>query len=499
MKVKIGLFLLTLLLTQSTLIAKDYDVTTFGAIADGKTLCTSAFQKSIDQASKDGGGRVIVPAGEFLIGSIVLKNNVELHLTKKAILLGSTTPSDYVKINRWIAMIMADNVHHISLTGNGVINGQGYQIALKLDSLFYAGKLDSAKYVLKERRPRVEVRPQLIEFVKCHNVKVNDVTLTNAASWVQSYYACNNLTINKIRVESDTYWNNDGIDIIDCKNVKITDCYVNASDDGICIKSYGRAWHGSPICDSIYIGNCVVRSSASAIKFGAASHGAFRNVTIEKIKVFDTFRSAIAIESYGNGILENVVIRNIKATNTGNAIFVRIGKAHEKMVPGKIIGLTISDVNVKIAKGIPDAKYKIRGPELPFFHNSFPSSITGLPGHDVEQITLKNITIKYPGGGHKAYANMPISRLDDVPENENHYPEFSMFGELPAWGFYIRHVNGLTMENIKMKLKKSDYRPAIVFDDVKKLKLLNHQITGDQKSNTIILHHTEGADIKENN
>ncbi|MFT7612836.1 MAG: parallel beta-helix repeat protein [Parvicellaceae bacterium] len=499
MKAKIILIVLISLLSVFEIVAKDYNVIDFGAKDDGATLSTLAIQKAIDQASADGGGRVVIPKGFFLIGSLVLKNNVELHLEKKATLLGSTNPSDYLKINRWIAMIMADNAQHISITGKGIIDGQGYEIASIIDSLFYCGEVDSSSYTLKEKRPSVKIRPQIIEMVYCNFVNIKGITLKNAASWVQSYFGCTHLIIDNIEVESDTYWNNDGIDIIDCKNVRITNCVINSSDDGICLKSYGMPMARTLFCDSIYISNCVVRSSASAVKFGTASFGGFKNVTIEKIKVYDTFRSAIALESFGNAVLENIVIRDIKATNTGNAIFVRIGQATEKMVPGKISGLVISDVKVKIAKGVPDAKYKLRGPALPFFHNPFPASVTGLPNQDVEQITLKNITIKYPGGGHKAYANMPISRLDDVPENENHYPEFSMFGELPAWGFYIRHVNGLTMENIKMKLKKSDYRPAIVFDDVKKLKLLNYQITGDQKSNTIILHHTEGADIKENN
>jgi len=498
MKVRFVLIILVSFLTCTGVLAKDYNVLDYGAKDDGITLSTVAIQKAIDQATEDGGGRVVIPKGSFLIGSLILKNNVELHLEKNSTLLGSTDPSNYIKLNRWIAMVMADSASHISITGKGTIDGQGHEIALHLDSLFYAGLLDSSKYVLKEKRPRVEVRPQLIEFVNCRQIKVSDIVLKHAASWVQSYYACEDLSIIGIRVDSDTYWNNDGIDIIDCKNVIINDCYINSSDDGICIKSYGRAWHGTPTCDNIHVSNCIVRSSASAVKFGAASHGAFTNVLIENIKVFDTFRSAIAVESYGNGILENVTIRNIKATNTGNAIFVRIGKAHQKMVPGKIKGLTISNVNVKIAKGIPDAKYIIRGPEPPFFHNPFPASITGLPGHDVQKITLKDITIKYPGGGNSAYANMPLHRINDVPENESHYPEFSMFGELPAWGFYIRHVQNLTMDNIKINLKKPDYRPGIVFDDVKELQLSNYQITGNPEGMSIYLINMDSPSFLEN-
>ena len=112
-----------------------------------------------------------------------------------------------------------------------------------------------------------------------------------------------------------------------------------------------------------------------------------------------------------------------------------------------------------------DYDYEIRGPELAYFHNVFPSSITGLPGHLVENVTLENIEIIYPGRGNRAYKNLPLSRLDDVPEIEAAYPDYSMFGELPAWGFYVRHVDGLTMKNITLKIKKPDYRPVMVFDD----------------------------------
>lgn len=481
-------FYITILLVfcQTISFSKDYDVLLFGAIGDGTTLNTCAIQSAIDKAYEDGGGRVIIPSGSFLSGSIILKSNVELHVSKKAILLGSTNPNNYEVINRWKALVMADSAINISISGKGVIDGQGYQLALNIDSLFYIGKIDSADYEFPEKRPKVTLRPQVIEFVNCNNINVSGITIRNSASWVQSYYMCTNLTIDGIRVESDTYWNNDGIDIIDCQKVRITNSYINASDDGICLKSYGRVRHGRPFCDSIYIANCIVRSSASAIKFGTASFGGFKNVTIEKIKVFDTFRSAIALESYGNGVLEKILIKDIHAVNTGNAIFIRIGRRTKKMNPGILKDVTIKNVKVQVPFKRPDFAYKIRGPALPFFHNIFPSSITALPGSPIMNLTLENIEITYPGRGNRAYANMPLSRLNEVPENAELYPEFSMFGELPAWGFYVRHVDGLTMKDIRIKIKKPDYRPALVFDDVKNLDLQSVQIVGDKKGELII-------------
>jgi len=482
---------------QHVVFAEDYIITSFGAVPDGKTLSTPAIQSAIDRAHQNGGGRVIIPAGRFLSGSIILRSGVQLHLNDSAMLLGSANPEDYIIINRWKGLVMADSAHNISITGTGILDGQGSKLAMNIDSLFYVGQIDSSDYILPEKRPKEALRPQIIEFVNCKNVKVSSVTIRNSASWVQSYYMCVNVTIDKIRVESDSYWNNDGVDIIDCQKVIISNCYVNASDDGICIKSYGRPWHGRPFCDDIHIFNCTIRSSASAVKLGTASFGGFKNILIEKIEVFDTFRSAIALESYGNGILENVIVKDVNAVNTGNAIFIRLGRRNTSMVAGILKDVTIKNLKAEIAFERPDYAYQIRGPALPFFHNIFPSSITGIPGYPVENVTLENIDIVYPGRGNKSYARMPLSRLNYVPEQEDKYPEFSMFGELPAWGFYVRHVDGLKMKNVKVRIKDPDYRPAFVFDDVNDLFLNSVQVKGDEKSNPIILHNTENVEIVE--
>ena len=279
---------LMVLAIQYVVYAEDYIITSFGAVPDGKTLSTPAIQSAIDRAHQNGGGRVIIPAGRFLSGSIILRSGVQLHLNDSAMLLGSANPEDYIIINRWKGLVMADSAHNISITGTGILDGQGSKLAMNIDSLFYVGQIDSSDYILPEKRPKEALRPQVIEFVNCKNVKVSSVTIRNSASWVQSYYMCINVTIDKIRVESDAFWNNDGIDIIDCQKVIISNCYINTSDDGICIKSYGRPWHGRPFCDDIHIFNCTIRSSASAVKLGTASFGGFKNILIEKIEVFDT-------------------------------------------------------------------------------------------------------------------------------------------------------------------------------------------------------------------
>ena len=477
---KYSILLLISLIFQISAYSEDYNILGFGAIGDGITLNTKNIQAAIDKASQNGGGRVIVPAGKFLSGCLVIKDDVELHLEKDAVILGSTSPFDYLSGDNLLHFINAENADNIGITGLGTIDGRGRLLALTIDSLFFAGKWEDPGYNYRRHRP--ERRPKLLHFTQCKNVVLEGFTARRSASWVLDFDRCVNLTIHKVTVDSDDYWNNDGIDIGDCRNVRITDCYINSADDGICLKSH----HPDSFNDSIYVANCTVRSSASAIKFGTASHGGFKNVKIENIYIFDTFRSAIAIESVDGGILENIEINDITANNTGNAIFIKLGHRNVDGKVGTLKNVKISNVVVQIPFGAPDLKYEIRGPELPFFHNTFPASISGLPDHDVENVSLENIRIIYPGRANNGYAHLPLHRLQDVPENESQYPEFSMFGELPSWGFYVRHVKGLSMKNISLKVEEYDFRPAFVFDDVRDLEMKQIKVEDKNRKQQVV-------------
>lgn len=458
---------------------KDYLVTAFGAIADGKTINTTAIQKAIDAAYKNKGGRVIFSKGKFLSGSIVLKDNVELFFEDGAILLGSINPNDYPKYEGIRALVLAYNSKNIAITGKGIIDGQGRELALAVDSLHHFGIKIDPNYNYRRMRPS-DGRGKLVSFVKCDSIKMTDITLKNSSGWVQCFEQSKNIIVDRIKVDSRAYWNNDGIDIDGCENVSVTNCDVNAADDGICLKSDSPGLQNN----NIYIANCTVRSSASAVKFGTGSYGSFKNVTIDNIKVYDTFRSAIAIESVDGAEIENIKVSNITAVNTGNAILIRLGHRNGDK-PGYIKNVSIKNVKAQIPFGRPDIDYDLRGPEVDYFHNPFPASIAGIPGYSIENVVLENIEITYPGRASKGMAYLPLSRLKDVLENEKGYPEFTMFGELPSFGFYVRHVNGIEMKNIKVTHEKEDFRPAFVFDDVKGLKMEKIDVPSD-KTNQII-------------
>ena len=467
--------------------AKDYNILDFGADSSGLSLSTIAIQSAIDKAVKKGGGTVVIPKGEFLTGTIQLASNIELHLDEGAILRGSTNPDHYYRLQRKKALIITENAEQVSITGMGEIDGQGADLALYLDSLFYVGQLDSNLYNIRLKRPKWSVRPQMIEFFNCSHVLVSGVTIKNGSSWVQRYELCNQLRIDSIKVESDTYWNNDGIDIVDCQNVVISNCDINASDDGICIKShFANQGNGVVYCENIQVLNCKVRSSASAIKLGTNSYGGFKNIVIKNIQVYDTYRSAIAIQSVDGGVVEGIIVENVYAINTGNALFIRLGNRirnrGEDAKAGSIKGIHIKDLTCEVPLEHPDYKYQIRGPELPFFHNVLPSSIVGIPYSKIEDVVLENVKILYPGGGNAAYANMSEYKASSVPEQIAHYPEFSMFGELPAWGLYCRHIRGITFNNVSLEIKEQDYRPAMYKEDVEVELPMVINVAGDQKA-----------------
>jgi polygalacturonase len=476
---------------------KTWDITSFGAKGDGQTNNSSSIQHAIDTASGQGGGVVLVPAGRFLTGVITLRSGVELRLAEEAVLLGSARRGDYGGIKA-SALIVAEGQHQLSITGKGIIDGQGRELAKDVIRMLQDGSLQDPEWQVvnpwHQKRPAESNRPGLIRFSHCNDVTLSGITLRDAACWVQTYVACSGLTLDHIRVESTAYWNNDGIDVVDCRDVKISNCEINAGDDGICIKSSDP--HSR--CENVRIEDCRVRSSASALKLGTASYGGFKHIIVRNLLVYDTYRSAIALESVDGGILEDVDIQHVLARNTGNAIFIRLGHRSKTAPIGIVRHVSIRDVTVEVPAGKPDKGYEMEGPEPDYPHNVFPSSITGLPGHPVQDVVLERVEMVYEGGGKKEKAWFGLDSLNKVPEREDSYPEFSMFGELPAWALYVRHATGIRLRDVILRYKKDDFRPAVIFDDVRSVVIQELQIPTAMSKPVVILKNCPSYKLKDN-
>ena len=450
--------------------AEVYDVTGFGAKPDGITLNTWSIQGAIDLISSRGGGVLEFPAGNYLTGSIFLKTGVEVRLLAGAVLLGSTNPYDYEKVENNYGFILAKDQKDISVTGKGMIDGQGFDLATNFVIQVHMGvREDQLKH------DRTSGRPKLFYLRECDGILIEGVKLKDAGEWTLVCDQCEHLTITGIDMDSKNYWNNDGIDIVDCRHVLIKDSHIDASDDALCLKSHSS----EHLCEDIEIRNCRARSSASAIKFGTVSRGGFKNIRIINNHVYDTYRSAITIASVDGAEIENVLVDSLYAVNTGNAIFLRTGERWHGGKRGYLRDVVISNLYVEVPADKADAGYSYEGPVEDLPRNISPAGIVGIPEIPIENITLRNVVIVYPGGGDSGYAfrGTTPEELESVPEMKDYYPEFSQFKELPAWGLYIRHAKGITLEGVSLVAAEKDYRPAIVTDDVSKLKIKDIRIT----------------------
>jgi hypothetical protein len=440
---------------QTEKLPPGHDPRDFGALADGKTLDTAAIQAAIDAAASSL-GRVHLTGAMFLSGSLILRSGICFHIASDATLLGSTDPAHY-RSGRWPALLLADSATDLHLSGKGTINGQGRELAGNVVKLLRAGKLNDPPDL---KRPSERHRPQLIEFSRCRRSSVRDLTLRDAACWVQTYRDCDDLVLEGLTVRSTAYWNNDGIDLYDCRRVVVRNCDIDCSDDGICLKS---ATPGK-FCEDILVESCRLRASASAFKMGTSSHGGFRRITVRDLRIRDTYRSAVTIQSVDGGHIEDIDVSDIVAENTGNAFFIRIGQRVAGRAAGSIRNIRIRNLAITVPNTAPDAGYPHAGPPVKRPHNVIPASIVGLPGHPVEHVTLENIRITMPGGADPAVAYIPLDGLHRMPDLPRRYPEFSMFGELPSWALFLRHTRGIVLRQSRFDLKSPDFRPALVLD-----------------------------------
>ena len=444
---------------------RDYNIVDYGAKADTTVLSTTALQKAIDDCSSAGGGRVIVPAGMYKTGSIRLKSDVHLYLEHGATLYGSTdlkdytpTKSDYISLRTQtttIQLIYADGVRNVVIDGYGTINGRG-RIFKKLSW-----------------NDEGITRPHLIRFIQSEDVTIRNVTLKNSGCWMQHYLACDRLRIEGIKVVNRNNYNNDALDIDGCHDVIVRGMIADSDDDGITLKSTSPR-----LCENIRITDCVISSHCNAVKLGTETNGGFRNINISGIvvkpsndqqeKFFGQWigTSAISLEIVDGGTLENVSVSNFTVEGTESPIFIRLGnrgrgyklRGEQKALSGKGNDDTIADLipinHVGSIDGIRIDNIQVRNA------GATGCSITGLPGHPVRNVLLSNISIHHKGGVKAEDLKLINDAITD--EKEKEYPEATMWGNLPAKGFFVRHARNIHFNNIDIKTEEPDVRPDFV-------------------------------------
>jgi polygalacturonase len=442
-------------------ISVQYNIKDFGATGDGKTLDSPFINKAIEEAAAKGGGTIYFPAGTYLSTSIRLKSNISLYIDQGATILAASASDGYqfdpAEPNIWgdslqyqdfghshwhNSLIWGENLQNISIMGPGTIWGKGLVRGAGNAPAGSGNKAIALKW--------------------CRNVILRDFSILMGGWFGILATGVDNLTVDNLKIDT----NRDGMDIDCCANVRISNCFVNSpQDDGICLKScYGLGL--AKATENVTITNCQVsgfeagslldgtykRNERSGnngptgrIKFGTESNGGFKNITISNC-VF-VFCRGLALESVDGALLEDVAISNITMRDIVNApIFIRLGermRGPKDAAVGEARRIMISNITVYNA----DPKYGV--------------IISGDKGHDIKDVALSDIRIYYKGGGTAGQA------AREVPGFEKEYPEPYRFGIMPSYGFFIRHVDGIELNNVELSFSENDMRPPFVLDDVK--------------------------------
>jgi hypothetical protein len=440
----------------------------FGARGDSVTLDTDAIQAAIDACTNMGGGTVYVPPGNYLTGTFTLKDNVTLHVGPSARLLGSTSLADYPSLGRTEAaidyldycLINAYRAHHIALTGEGCVDGQGAAFPYGAENYNFedlAAASDQQSYI----------RPTLLHFTDCQDVTISHLTLQHAASWCCNLEKCKELRIHGVHLFNRANQNNDGFDLKLCEDVMISDCHIDCGDDAIALQEGGLR---------IVVTNCIISTRWSAIRIGPDARGVFRDIAVSNCVIYDTYGAAIKIQEVERGVMENLCFDNLVMNHVTGPISLRLGGylgwRHErkKSLPiGVLRNIRFNNIRATVA----DNAYPLPH-EVPPFPGESKSclNVTGVPGYFVENVTFSGLHLTFPGGGSQEDAQRA------VPELRDRYPEYHMFGTLPAYGLYLRHVKGLTFEDVTLDTATPDLRPALVGEDVEDLELSNFRAAG---------------------
>jgi polygalacturonase len=360
-----------------------YNIVDYGAVGNGTTLCTEAIQKAVDACAEAGGGTVYIPAGKYLSGVIFLKSNVTLRIERGATLLASTDFEHFPPFKPGWRILSEDthlsslitgvDLENISVTGGGKLDGQGepWWEALWKDK-------DA-----KEGQPKILTygRPRVINLYRCRNVRIEGVTIVNSPSWTVHPVGCDNVVVDGISIinPADSP-NTDGINPESCRNVRISNCFIDTGDDCITLKS-GKDEEGrlkARPTENVTITNCVMYRGHGAVVIGSEMSGCVRNVVASNIVCAGTDRAVRIKSTRGRGgIVENIRFNNFVVENVKEPIYITSFYTYTDLEP-------VSE-RTPIFRDIAVSNFTIK-------NCPYTAKIFGLPEMPVQRLRVTDVT-----------------------------------------------------------------------------------------------------------
>ena len=428
-----------------------FNVQDFGVRADGITNNAAAINKAIETCSVAGGGTVFIPAGIYATGSIHLKSHVTLALDAGAVLkaLAGTidswepNPNDQGLMDaayyHWHAsLIWGEDLQSVRILGPGTLDGA----ALTRSSKVPAGLGDKA-----------------IALKQCRGVKIQNLNIQQGGHYAILATGCQDMLMDNVKIDTPR----DGLDLMQCRNVTISNCHINAvryadgqpagGDDAIKFGSDLSLGQVLP-SENVTVRDCFLSSGCNTLQFGSEMIGPFRKFRFENIRILLAGKAGIGITSNDGSIIDGVQCRNITMEKTFVPIFLKVSDVARVPVGSYQRG-AIRNVRFENITATECFSSTRKG--------EMPSVIWGKPGSPIENVTFKDVRITAKGGHPVAEAAL------NPPENDERFPQD--VGALPAYAWYLRHVNKIHFVGCDFGFKTDDGRPALVVDDGKDVRL----------------------------
>lgn len=435
-----------------------YNIKDYGS-AEG-SLATKAIQSAVDAAYENGGGTVFIPEGEFICGTVVLRDNIHIVFENGSVLLGSDNMDDFLPREENPANDIYQDKSHSYFQ----------------HSLFYA---DGCKNISFSGLGKIDMRSvwepdgswqravKIFALKNCTDVVIKDLVLRNATDLAVYFAGCENVTVTGLNI----FTHIDGISPDSCKNVVISDCIINSGDDGIVPKSSFTLGRFAAM-ENLTISNCIISSRCNAIKFGTESNTAFLNVSITGCTIYNTRFSGITLQAVDGATVNGFSVSGITMKNVGNPIMLMVldrSRAPEGTPIGEIKNVSLSGITVtgpyepweaptwNYKSHMEDDKVQCPVPA--------PVIIAGQPDSIIKNVSMSDIIFSMPGGGTKEDRDIKL------PEVRDGYPESIRFGyKTPCFGMIAKDVDNLRLYNVDFSTEKEDARDEAVFVNVTRYK-----------------------------